>query len=424
MMSWRRCMILFLVLLTAASVSLYAGAQKETPAAQNDLILYHWWTAGGEKQAIDAVVDGFKKKYPEVNVIQNPVAGGGGMVMQAQIKTMIIAGQSPDTFQVLLGKGQLQQWINVLEPIDDIWGSYNVSETLKAMVTDGGHEYGIPLNIHTSNIMWYNKKVAAELGITMPFGSLDELYSICEKAKQAGYVPIAFGAAASQKLWWIHLAGQLLYLIPDAGADYVQKLYAGQVNPATDPQVRELLEAMKKIIDNGYINSDYSALTWDQAGNILRTDKALLYPMGDWAKGLFTSSGWKPKVDFDFQLSRGIQAFHCDFFAMAKKAPHKESVRKWLEYIKTVEAQTIFNPIKGSIPPLLNAPVDPYDAISKSLIDYYRDPTKQHIQDSDAAPPAGNNEAFGDMYSIFATNTDVDAGVQSFAAAYAKVFPK
>ena len=190
------------------------GVKGEPVRPQNDLILYHWWTAGGEKQAIDAVADGFKKKYPEVNVIQNPVAGGGGMVMQAQIKTMIMAGQSPDTFQVLLGTGQLQQWINVLEPIDEYGDSYQVADILKDMVTSGGHQYGIPLNIHTSNIMWYNKKLAAALGVQMPFSSLDELYQICEKAKQAGYVPIAFGAAASQKLWWIHLAGQ--FPIPDS----------------------------------------------------------------------------------------------------------------------------------------------------------------------------------------------------------------
>lgn len=421
-MSLKKCVLAFLVILLAAGVSLYAEGQKEKSSGKNDLILYHWWTAGGEKQAIDAVLDGFKKKYPEVNVIQNPVAGGGGMVMQAQIKTMIMAGQSPDTFQVLLGKGQLAQWVNVLDPIDDIWKGYNVAPSIHDMVLDNGHEYGIPINIHTSNIMWYNTKIAAQLGVTLPFESLDELYAICEKAKNAGYAPIAFGAAASQKLWWIHLAGQLLYLIPDAGAEYVQKLYAGKADPAHDPQVRELLTAMKTILDNGYVNSDYSALTWDQAGNILRTDKALLYPMGDWAKGLFVSSGWKPKVDFDFQLSKGIQAYHCDFFAMAKAAPHKESIRKWLEYIKTVDAQTIFNPIKGSIPPLLDAPVGLYDPIAKNLIDIYRDTGKKHIQDSDAAPPAGNNEAFGDMYSIFATNTDVDQGVQAFAAAYVKVF--
>ena len=61
----------------------------------------------------------------------------------------------------------------------------------------------------------------------------------------------------------------------------MKKLYAGQVYPADDPQIRELLTAMKKILDNGYLNSDYSALTWDEAANILRTDKALLYPMGD-----------------------------------------------------------------------------------------------------------------------------------------------
>ena len=140
----------------------------------------------------------------------------------------------------------------------------------------------------------------------------------------------------------------------------MKKLYAGQVDPAHDPQIRELLTAMKKILITDTSTATTPLLPRTTA-NILRTDKALLYPMGDWAKGLFTSSGWKPKVDYDFQLSLGIQAFHCDFFAMAKKAPHKTSVRKWLEYIKTVEAQTIFNPIKGSIPPSLNAPTDPYD---------------------------------------------------------------
>lgn len=423
-MSVTRFTAVLALLLVIAAGSLFAGAQKEQTTGKNDLIIHHWWTAGGEKEAIDAVLEGFQKKYPEVNVIQNPVAGGGGMVMQAQIKTMIMAGESPDTFQVLLGTGQLEQWVNVLEPIDDIWDGYNVDPVLEKMVTDGGHQYGIPINIHTSNILWYNKKVAGQVGVGMPLSSLSEVYQVSDKAKGAGYVPIAFGAAASQKLWWIHLAAQIMCLIPDAGAEYLQKLYAGKADPARDSQVRQVLESMKTIIDNGYINNDYSALTWDQAGNLLRTDKALLYPMGDWAKGLFTSSGWKPKTDFDFQLSRGIQAFHCDFFALAKNAPHKESVRKWLAYIKTEEAQTIFNPIKGSIPPLLNAPIDPYDPISKDLIAIYRDASKKHIEDSDAAPPAGNNEAFGDMYSIFATQPNIDSGVKAFTQAYQQVYKK
>ena len=105
-MSLKKCASALVVLLLVGAASLFAGGQKENPAAKNDLVIYHWWTAGGEKQAIDAVLEGFKKKYPEVNVIQNPVAGGGGAVLQAQIKTMIMAGESPDTFQVLLGQGQ------------------------------------------------------------------------------------------------------------------------------------------------------------------------------------------------------------------------------------------------------------------------------------------------------------------------------
>jgi glucose/mannose transport system substrate-binding protein len=424
MMNSKKRFVVLIALFLVMAVSLFAGAQKEAKGGKNDLVIHHWWTAGGEKQAIDAVLVGFQKKYPEVRVIQNPVAGGGGQVMQAQIKTMIMAGQAPDTFQVLLGTGQLAQWVDALEPIDDIWQGFNAGPTIKAMVTKDGHQYGVPINIHTSSIIWFNNEVVKELGIKIPLASLDETYQVCEKAKRAGYNPIAFGAAASQKVWWIHLAQTLLAMVPGGGADYIEKVYAGTANPATDPQIPALLQALKTIFQKGYTNSDYSALTWDQAGNVLMAKKALMFEMGDWTKGLFTSSGWKPKVDFDYQLSGGIQAFHGDFFSLSKNAPHKESVRKWLKYVTTSEAQTLFNPIKGSIPALLDAPMDAYDVISKELFVNYKDPSKKKIQDSDAAPPVGNNEAFGDFYSIYATNPDVAKGVQDFTQAYNKVFGK
>ena len=116
-MNHRKLIAVLVALLLLGVMSVFADSP-------NDLVIYHWWTAGGEKQAIDAVLQGFTKKYPEVSVIQNPVAGGGGSVETAQIKTMIMAGNAPDTFQVLLGSGQLAQWVPVLEPIDDIWDGF------------------------------------------------------------------------------------------------------------------------------------------------------------------------------------------------------------------------------------------------------------------------------------------------------------
>jgi glucose/mannose transport system substrate-binding protein len=421
MMGKKKRFIVLIALFLVLTVSLFAGGQKE---GKNELVIHHWWTAGGEKEAIDAVIVGFQKKYPEVKVIQNPVAGGGGQIMQAQIKTMIMAGQSPDTFQVLLGSGQLAQWVDALEPIDDIWQNFNAGPTIKAMVTKDGHQYGVPINIHTSDCIWYNNAVVKELGVRIPLASLDEMYQVCEKAKQAGYSALAFGAAAGQKVWWIHLASSLLLMLPSGGGDYLENFFAGKANPSADPAIPALLQSLKTIFTKGYTNSDYSALSWDQAADVLMAKKALMFEMGDWTKGHFTSAGWKPKVDFDYQLAGGVQAFHGDFFSLCKGAPHKEAVRKWLKYVTTSEAQTIFNPIKGSIPALLDAPMDKYDVISKELFANYQNPSKKKIQDSDAAPPVGFNEAFGDFYSIYATNLDVAKGVQDFTQAYNKVYGK
>ena len=75
------------------------AVEEEEVPVEGDLIIYHWWTAGGEKEAIDALFAAFLEEYPDVEIVENPVAGGGGDVLRAQIKTMIMAGEPPDTFQ-------------------------------------------------------------------------------------------------------------------------------------------------------------------------------------------------------------------------------------------------------------------------------------------------------------------------------------
>jgi glucose/mannose transport system substrate-binding protein len=86
------------------------------------LEIYHWWTSGGEKAAIDALVEVFKKRYPEVGVIQSPVAGGAGYVMKAVMKSLVLAGEAPDAFQLHAGYEMLPYVKGeYLDPIDDLW---------------------------------------------------------------------------------------------------------------------------------------------------------------------------------------------------------------------------------------------------------------------------------------------------------------
>ncbi|KKN28710.1 hypothetical protein LCGC14_0851680, partial [marine sediment metagenome] len=56
------------------------------------LEIYHWWTSGGEANAIGALVDVFEALYPDTVVIQSAVAGGSGTTMIPIITALVLAG--------------------------------------------------------------------------------------------------------------------------------------------------------------------------------------------------------------------------------------------------------------------------------------------------------------------------------------------
>jgi glucose/mannose transport system substrate-binding protein len=394
-------------------------------ANDTELTVYHWWTAGGEKEAIDAVFDLYHTVYPGIKLIENPTAGGGGGIMRAQIKTMIMAGNAPDTFQLTYGSGMLASFVDALEPIDDIWGNIPVPTKIKEMGTIDGHQYGIPLNIMRNNCLWYNKKLVDKIGIEMPLRSLEDFFAACEKAKAAGYAAYAIGAGAGQEFWYAHIFEQFLLAVPNGGPVYLEKLYSGEADPGNDPAIREVLEAWKYLKESGYVNTDYGALTWDQAGDLLISDRAVFCQMGDWMKGHLTSAGWKATVDFGYQPSPGTDGMftlHLDCFVLPKGAPHPIAARKWLSLLATKEAETAFCPIKGATPPRLDAFTDMYDEVSQDILAAFRNPNTIIVESAWAAPPEAWLGAYGSMLSGFFERPNVDQGVKDFAETYSIVF--
>jgi len=416
--------VLVVMLCVFSGTLLFGGAEE---VKKEELIIYHWWTAGGEKEAIDAVFELFREKYPNIEIIENPVAGGGGGVMRGNIKTMVMAGESPDTFQLTYGSGMLASFAEVLEPIDEIWEGLPFPELIKEMGTVNGHKVAIPLNIMRCNCLWYNKKLVDELGIMLPLKDFDEFFAACEKAKQAGYIPVAIGAGAGQQFWWALITEMVVVGTPDGGPEYLNNLYSGKADPANDPAIREMFEFVKELVEKGYINSDHSALTWDQGSDLLMTDEAVFYPMGDWAKGHFTSAGWKPKVDFDYQPypgTDGVFEINLDGFTLCKDAPHKDAAIKWLTMVSSVEAETAFCPIKGAIPPRLDAPTDMYDDISKDILKAFRDPSTKIVEGAFSGPPEAWLDVYGGVISKFIESLDIEQGIKDYADGYRKVFGK
>ena len=70
--STRKYIAFFAIIIAviAILVSYYFVYQPVTIKRQ--LVIYHLWTAGGEKEAISYLVNGFKEKYSDIELIENP----------------------------------------------------------------------------------------------------------------------------------------------------------------------------------------------------------------------------------------------------------------------------------------------------------------------------------------------------------------
>jgi len=391
----------------------------------DQLVIYHWWTAGGEKIAVDSIFDVFKAAYPNIEVVENPITGGGGGTMRAQIKTMIMAGNPPDTFQVCGGKGMLGSYIDVLDPVDDFWDEYfPVPEAIKESVTINGHQYGIPINVMRANMLFYNKHIIDELNISVPFETLDDFYAACDRIKAAGYIPLAHGVGSGAKYWWTLMFDSILLAVPHGGPEYLESLYAGTANPANDPAIREALEAMKTIAEN-YINSDYAARTDDMANNLVVNGEAAFWQSGTWGKGFFTSKGSVPLVDFDAMAFPGNTEYymcHSDCFVLPKGAKHPNAARAWLEIFKTPGAEIGFCTAHGSTVIRTDIPVGGFDDMAQKFIEEYRDPNLRKVASPWGGPPEVYLSLMSDALSVFGERLNVERTIQDYARAYAEVF--
>ena len=407
------------VVVTAVIVGVaayYLFGQAPKPQA-NLLEIYHWWTSGGEKAAIDALVAVFQKKYPDVGVIQSPVAGGAGYVFKSVMKSMVAAGEAPDAFQVHAGY-EMKPYVDAgfLEPIDDLWRQEGWESVFPPVVRDmvswGGHYYAVPVNIHRANVLWYNKKILDQYGIDpSTLETWDGFFAACEKLRAAGIqYPIAMGGIGKWEI--AHVIEQIFV---SQGVDFYQDLVNGKLNDPNDPRLVNAFNIMKKYMN--YVNPDYASLTWDQAvAKVIRGEAAFTI-MGDWANGEFYVAGKQFGVDYGAMPSpgtKGIYVLVVDCFEKPKGAKHPENSIRWLRVVGSREGQDAFNPIKGSISARLDADVTKYGPYQRAAIQDFK--TAKYMVPSivhGSGAPEKFASAFNDIASKFAADRDVAAACKA-----------
>jgi glucose/mannose transport system substrate-binding protein len=357
--------VLATILALAVGVSA-VGVSGAAPAPR--LEIFSWWTAGGEADALKALLDVYHKRNPNVRIINATVAGGAGTNAKAVLKTRMIGGNPPDSFQVHAGHELIDTWVTAsyMTPLTDLFKSegwtnampVGLLDILAYAVTSTSasanlprvevHWYNykadlwsVPVNIHRANVLWYNKKVFTGAHLTPP-ATFQDFFQAAAALKAKGIVPFVLG----DKEGWE--AGHTFetVLIGTLGADDYAGLWNGRTS-WTSPKVTEALDTFKRMLT--YANSDHAALTWDGAAEYITSGKGAMMIMGDWANGWFTSKkfsdyGWAPAPG-----NEDVYDALSDSFGLPKRAPDHDPVMAWLRLLGSREGQEAFNPLKGSI---------------------------------------------------------------------------
>ncbi len=390
-------------------------AEEAAPAAgASKLEMFSWWTAGGEADGLNAMYEIYKAKYPDVEIVNATVAGGAGTNAKAVLSTRLTGGDPPDSFQLHAGlEVEKYEPDKYLQPLDDLYASEGWDKVfppdLITLLKYQDHFWGVPVNIHRSNVMWYNKQVLADNGIEPP-ATWDEWFAAADTLKAAGIVPLVIGTKEGWEAGHTFetiLAGVL-------GAEGYNGLWTG-ATPWTDAKVTEALEIFKKVMT--YANTDYSALTWDGAAQYLIDGKGAMHIMGDWTDGWFTSKGYTEYGWAPVPGTQGIFVALSDSFAAAKGAPNQENLMNWLKVAGSKEGQEAFNPKKGSIcartdcdPALFNA------YLQSAMTDWSQDAIVPSVAHGAAAYEKWAT-VYKDILTTFITQGDVAKAQADFQQA-------
>ena len=387
----------------AALDALAAEGIKPDTSATGNFEFFSWWTAGGEAEGKNDLLNLYKQLYPNVNVIDAAVAGGGGDVAKGVLKNRMQGNDPPDAFQVHGGPELIDGYVKAgkMDPITKLYTDMNISgsfpKQLLDMVSQGGEIYAVPANVHRGNVLFYNKKVFTDNNLKAPT-SWDEFWTVADALKAKGIAPLAVGG---KDTWAVTMIFEDV-LLAQGGADKFNSLMSGNAD-WTDASVVAALDALKKIATSGYLNTDFSARTWDEAAGQVLNGKAAMTIMGDWAKGYFQANDPKWADNFGWMPSPGTTGIFkviTDTFGMPKGAKDPDNTKRFLDLLASKTGQVTFNLRKGSIPARTDVDTSQFDV-------YMKDANKDFGEAKSLVGSAPHGSATSDAFAS-ALNTAIN----------------
>lgn len=267
---------------------------------------------------------------------------------------------------------------DALLPLDDVWESADLdarydSEIAESLKSDGT-PYVVLFDTTLYNVVYYNKGAFEKAGIAEPKNhqvqSNQELYSIVDKLKSAGYDGLAMGGNAGYQWGWL-IDGQLrANASSDALADFANSWKPGESQSIsyTSSEFTDSVKQFKDWSDNGVFPEGFLGQDGDQAQAAFTSGNAGMFLGGTWIPSVLKDAN----LDFDYGwlLLPGATsgnstvpiAFAGDTLGIPRTAKNPELAKAFLELYVSDDVQTYAAEQVGSLPAVLT--VDAADVSS------------------------------------------------------------
>ncbi|WP_399084613.1 ABC transporter substrate-binding protein [Streptomyces sp. BBFR2] len=393
------------------------------------VLVYGDATNKAEKRLVDTF-----NKTSKIKAILDTVPGAD---YQSKLQTIISGDQAPDVF-FNWGGGSIKPYADagMLMPLDGFIAknprlkSGFLPSVFNTAVVDG-KPYGVPMRGTQPVLLFSNRKVLKDAGVTAP-RTWEQLLAAVKALKAEGVTPIALGGGDKwpTQMWFQYVYDRV------AGPGLFEKAAKGDKDVWASADSKKALGMLKELIDAGAFGTNYDSVKFTDGGSpaLLANGKAAFELMGSWEYSTLQDAypdfvkndlgyGAFPTVEGGKGAPGDITGNPNNFYSVLKTTKHPEAVAEFLKLMYSDEFVKAHLAV-GNLPTTTNTPkfLDRSDnpEYSKYQYDLVKKAPAFQLSWDQAFPPAATTTLYQAVQQFFNGRMDTDAfiaAMQSLPAA-------
>lgn len=283
-----------------------------------------------------AIVDQYEKEHPNIHIEFDSLNTDQ---QKQKLKTQASSNEIPDITMVNPA-AQMKPFVdaNLFAPLNDVIDKNGLKDTYQAGLLDNysfnGNVYALP-DGNNIEVVYYNKDLFAQAGISAPPTTFDELLADVKALKAKKITPMAIG---EKDTWTGSFIFMNILLRTNNGPGFLKDVAAG-TKTFEDPAFTEAVERFQDLIQAGAFEDGATAVDADSGRNLFTTGKAAMYMLGSWETGSIDASSVGPNVAaFQFPTVDGkgdVNQFMLapgTGYAIAANSKHLQEAKDFLNY--------------------------------------------------------------------------------------------